>query len=613
MRRIVQRARTRGTEDGFTLVEVIVAMFIVVLIMTALLGALVSSLETVSQARHRQTATALATQALERLRALPYNQVTQPDGSAPEAGLQYAVVNGTGYDFEPVGLIPGVDEPLVVNQLSARWEDQSVGEVTYRIQTYVTRPAATAGGSQTFNLFAVVSWTSATDQGTRRVVERSTTFSPSGCLSTAQSPFAAPCQSYVTAQAGQSLGGVTITNEADAKAMIPGFEDTRLFELTLSANSTSLLVEQTATANAGATTSGVRRVGATEAENGSASAAVSVDSDPSSTPDQEETATASGHSSSALQATGTAGRLVGRAAGSDGGEVRAAINGSSTYCLTTSGAGFATGAAGALHPCASSRVQPGSTASSIVFEPEGTLGFGSLTVPMVSIGNTGTSFRSVSAQLTAPSTTGCTNGIGAGTLGCGYAESSRSLGAVAVGSSTGASATPSGWVSGKPIWQITGLAETLRTEEGSGARVPAYSRSGQLEVWDGTAFRTIDLSCYSLTVTCASPDAGTSRTIAVPPTTISYSGGGGQLTVTYEGAVTVQRPTATRTPATRTGNVVTDCKTEACVSQVNGGSAVVGNLTVVVARNGTEIGRYALSTNLGGLVSQTSYKAAANA
>ncbi|WP_199424068.1 type IV pilus modification PilV family protein [Actinotalea solisilvae] len=605
------RKRVTSRDEGFTLIEVIVAMFVVVLVMASLLGVLVSSIETIAQARHRQTATALATQALERLRALPYDQVTQTDGSAPEGGIEYVVPVATAYAFRPTAVLPGVDEPLVVNALSAHWEDQTVGEVRYRVQVYVTRAPTTSGGEQPFNLYALVSWTSAADNGVRRVAERSVAYSPAGCLSTAQSPFAAPCQAYFTAQSGQALGGVTVTNEVDATAPVPGFEDGRRLDLTLSSNASSLLVEQTASANADAQTTGARRVGATESTTGTAVGSASVDSDPSSAPDQEDSATTGSHSSGAVALQGTAGRLVARPAGSDSGQAWAEINGDATHCISTSGAGFATGTQ--PHPCASSMVRPSSTPASLDYEPEGTLGFGALTVPMVSVPSTGAAFRSVSAQLTQTSTAGCTTGAGPQSLGCAFTAANRALGAVQVGSSAGASTVPAGWVANKPVWQITGLTESARAEEGAGARAPEYVKSGMLEVWDGTSFVTVDLGCYDLTP-CAAPDNGASRVVTIPATTVEYTGGGGHvLSVTYEGAVTVQRPTVVRTPAIRTGVATTDCKTEACVSQINGGAGVVGNLTVVVARDGTEIARYALSTNLSGLVAQATYKAAPNA
>ena len=69
------------------------------------------------------------------------------------------------------------------------------------------------------------------------------------------------------------------------------------------------------------------------------------------------------------------------------------------------------------------------------------------------------------------------------------------------------------------------------------------------------------------------------------------------------------------TPATRTGNLVTDCRDEACVSQYNGGSPVVIALTVSVVdgTTATESGKFGIAADLGGLIGQATYKEAADA
>ena len=60
----VKRASRSPTsrDDGFTFIELLVAMSITMVAMFVLLGVFVSSLSTVTLAKQRQTATALATQ-----------------------------------------------------------------------------------------------------------------------------------------------------------------------------------------------------------------------------------------------------------------------------------------------------------------------------------------------------------------------------------------------------------------------------------------------------------------------------------------------------------------------------------------------------------------------
>lgn len=282
----LKRAVRRG-EAGFTLVEVIIAMVITAMVMAALGYAVVSSLFTIQQARQRQTATALATQQLERLRALPYDLVTQPDPTAPTVAVDYTTTSGSVTSFAPpTRLLPGgINEQLVVNTVSGKTITQTSGNVTYAIETYVTKAAVTAYGSQPFNLTAIVKWTSTVSRGQRETVERSTTYSSAGCLSTANSPFAAPCQAYYTVRAGEALSGITVGSVAGPNQPILGM-DAQQLQLDLSHTSSNLLVEQTASGTSAAVTSGAVVTGASTSTSGDQSAGAAVDSDPSSVPNQ---------------------------------------------------------------------------------------------------------------------------------------------------------------------------------------------------------------------------------------------------------------------------------------------------------------------------------------
>ncbi len=609
MRKAVRAVRR--TDDGFTLVEVLIAMVIIVIVMTAMLGVLVSSLQTIAQARQRQTATALATQALERLRALPYDDVTQTDGSSPDAGLQYTQNVGGVLHFVPTGALDGVDEVLVVNGYSGRLLDQTVDEVTYRTQTYVTLGATTAAGQQPFDLTAVVSYSSTVTHGTRVVAQRSVAYSPAGCLSTAQSPFAAPCQSYFTGQAGQASGSISVTNISDSNQPIEGL-DGLLAQVSLSGNNTSLLVEQTATANAAAQTSGVRAQGLSSvATSGGVSGSVSVDSDPSSTPGQSESTTVA-QSSVPRSLSGAAGVLTMTASSADSGGAAAAIGAASTVCTGASGNPLQTGPSGQLGPCAASHMNPAGTGARLTFQPAGLT---ALSLDLAAVSPAGTADRAVSAKLTTTNTTACTNGSGPGSTGCSHSESRRTLGTVTVGATGampgGVTATlPAGWDPTKGLWVLTGFAEDARAEEGAGARGWSYTRSGTLKVWNGTDYTSVDLSSY------ASPPSGStpaSETWTLPDTILTFSDGSTTVDLAYTAAsVSVARPAVTYTPATRTGDLVTDCKDAACVSRVNGGNAVVGNATLTVTVNGVQVGAMGISTNLGGLLAEATYKAAAN-
>ncbi|CAL8977571.1 hypothetical protein CELL_02603 [Cellulomonas sp. T2.31MG-18] len=596
-RRTIEALRGRPS-DGFTLIEVMVAMFVTTIVMTALIYSVVQSLATIQQARQRQTATALATQQLERLRAEPYDTVTQPDPAFTLGSVAYTTTSGGSTTFNPPAqLVPGgVSEPLVINSVSGQALDQQVGNVTYHVQTYVTKaPLTDTSGTQPFNLTAIVTWRSSVSRGTRELVQRSTTFSSSGCLSTANSPFAAPCQAYYTVRAGEALSGVTVSNVTDPTALIQGMGAKQL-QLDLSHTSANLLVEQTASGTASAVTSGASITASTNSTTGGQSAGAVVDSDPSSVPGQSVTSTTPSQTAATLTTTsGPGGTLSVRPSTSDSGGAQAAIQAPSSLCTDATGSGLVTGLTGAERPCAASMLQTnGSSAVLTYTSPTGTaldLGtFGIATSPS----------RAVAALLGATNLGVCSAG---GSVDCGHAAASRSQGSSSFGALPFSSA-PGGFDASTGLWNVSGIQESAVAEEGSGALGGSYTRSGQVKVWNGTAYQTISLAFDGSTPV--------QQTVTIQPTTIGYAGG---VSVRYDGSVTVQRPSIVRTPtsAARTGNVNTDCKTAACITSVNGSSGVSARVTVTVSVGGTQVTSFATTVDLGGLTADSSFKAAANA
>lgn len=601
------------------MVEILVAMFVIVTVMVAMLSVLVSSLGTIVQSRQRQTATALATQAIEQLRALPYDAVVLPDGSLPDSTLQHTQVVGPNYLFNAHDVLSGVSnqqEPLVVNAWSGRDRAQTVDEITYRVQTYVTR-APIAGTQQTYFLTVVVSWTSQVSPQGRTIAQRSVAYSPPGCLSTSNSPFAAPCQAYLTAQAGQTYAGVTVSNDRDSTLAIEGFSGT-LLDLTLPANGASLIVEQTASANASAQTSGVRMLGPPDGTSGGMSATASVDSDPSSAAGMQATASTPGQSSSTQTLTGTGGSLRVRPLSGDSGAAAAAILADGTYCTGMSGSPLATGSAGQLRPCASSRIQPSGTAGVVEYLPTG---LGWLAVELARVEASPVA-RSVAAQIAGvanaaePNGGACAAGAGPVAEGCAYGAARRDLSLFRLGAPGTTGIGPSGF-DGRGVVTVTGLSETVRAEEGNGARSPFYTRSGTLSVWNGSGYTTINLADYAAPPTGLQPASEEwllPRDLDDNPlTVVAYAGPSGRAVVlTFDGSVIVQRPQFEYTPNTRTGDPVKDCDDAACVTQVNGGAVVVVNVTVTVSRDGAVIGRFGMASSVGGVGAQASYKAAAD-
>lgn len=606
-RQQIHEDRCRSDDRGFTLIEVMVAMFITAIVMTALIYAVVSSLTTIQQARQRQTATGLATQQLERLRAEPYDSVTQPDGAYPAVAVDYTTtISGTTWFKPPARLISGgVSEVLVINGVSGKTVDQVVDGVTYHVETYVTKAAATTSGSQPFYLTAITKWTSTVSRGQRETVQRSTTFSPAGCLSTATSPFAAPCQAYYTARAGESLSGVSVTNTDSSDQPIEGM-DAKLLQLGFAHTSTNLLSEQTVTGTAAATTSSGMTTGSSGSATGGESASVAVDSDPSSVPNQSMSSSTSGHTAAVLSSSGSGGTLSIQPSSGDSGSAVGAIQATSTQCLNADGNGLTTGTTAALlRPCVDSKGQPSGAAATLTYSPP------SAPATVLTLGSFapgGPASRSVAALLSATNSGVCS---AATPVDCSHAAASRTLGTASFGILAGSSSTP-GFDPAQGLWSVSGLTETAAAEEGTGRLAPKFTRAGILKVFTdngagGGSYTSIDLSTFASAAVGATP---ASQTWALPTTTVAYSG----VTIQYSGSVMVQRPRITSSPATRTGSVATDCKTAACTSSVDASGAITARVDVVVKDGaGAEVTKFSVVTDLGGLTVDASYKAAANA
>jgi hypothetical protein len=225
-----------------------------------------------------------------------------------------------------------------------------------------------------------------------------------------------------------------------------------------------------------------------------------------------------------------------------------------------------------------------------------------MSLPMLTVAGTSTPARAVAAQLATSNTNACTAGPPPGTTGCAHAAATRALGQVEVGTLTAGGVGPVGMDHG--LVRLTGLTETVLAEEGEGARPPQYTRTGHLSVWlASNTYAEVDLN------------PTTSASYPIDAQVVYTAPSGKTITLHYTGQVTVSAAQLVRTPATRTGNLATDCKDEACVSQYNGGSPVVIALTVSVVdgTTGAESGKFGIAADLGGLIGQATYKEAADA
>jgi Tfp pilus assembly protein PilV len=177
------------SDSGFGLVEFMISAFVISVVVLSAIGVLTHTVESVGTSRQRQAAAALATQALEQLRGLPYSMVTaglrnddlagDPDISTasgtPRLVLQASATNGAR-----------VDEQLVTNDGTAAIAPLYphrvvVPDSTFRsnatLSVFVTLDPANPG---VYGLTAVVRWTPGAGEAEQTYVQRSKLFSPLG-------------------------------------------------------------------------------------------------------------------------------------------------------------------------------------------------------------------------------------------------------------------------------------------------------------------------------------------------------------------------------------------------------------------------------------------------
>jgi type II secretory pathway pseudopilin PulG len=628
--------KSGASDEGFTLVELVVAMFITLLVMSSMLGIVVESLSSVARSKQRQAATALANAAMEKLRALPYASLTSPVGpqtvAAGDANLNYAstpprllLSTATGCPSTPSSC-----EQLIVNSFSPATVTSVVDGVSYVITTYVSIPNVTTSGAQPFSLTSFVSYTSPVSRGTQTSVQHSTTFSPNGCLSIMTHPFSGPCQTYFTIQAGLSDSGVSVTKvHANPSAAAPDplhpnaingintGDGVGELDLGLPTLSTNLLIEQTVSGKGTVASTDGRQmsdIGSLLTSTGGVTANAAVDTDPSTTTQPSSTPAAISQSSTPLSTTGLGGTLTVTPISADTGQISAGTAADSTLCSggDASGSPLTTGISPTpgYRPCVSGKVQPSGTAGTIVFQALNSLGFAAANFIAAQLDPWSTAARAVSAHLTTANSSACTTSPGATATGCGEAHASRTIDHAYFGGVPSVS-TPSVPVTGTAFstsWSVSNLVEDAYAESGTGARTPAsYSRSGQVNVWcpsncglaAGVNYKTVTLTGVP----------GSTQTVVGDPYTTTYTRPNGTMTFTVQSTVTVTQPTLTASVPDAT------CKTAACSYAATDPQGILGQTTYTVlftdsSGNTTELTSFVVVANLGGLIAQSSMKVA---
>lgn len=190
VRQVATRSRRPHArhEDGLTLVETLIAVFILAVAILALASVAAASILGVRVARDRGHATAAASAVLEQVRSFGFLNAahSSADGSldaSAASGDDYLETDGTDLYFDHDGAGPDPREQLVIRDegdvddwkcepAETCWDVEREGEITVR--TFVTDYPDAATGEPAVRVTAVATWT---DRGDPREVRESTVIS----------------------------------------------------------------------------------------------------------------------------------------------------------------------------------------------------------------------------------------------------------------------------------------------------------------------------------------------------------------------------------------------------------------------------------------------------
>lgn len=594
------RRRMNAHDDGFTLIELSVAMFVTMLVVAALASAFLATIRGIALAKQRQAATGIATATMEQFRAIDYGTLSSGMTcsdltSDPLVTLSGGCTAGVTGTFTPG--FNSISEPVVLQTsgptaapLNPHKTTKKVENATYTIASYVTRPSVS---SQSFNLTVIVSWSTSVTRGTKQIVQRSVAFSPSRCLSSATHPYAGACQASFNADAGLSKAGIVVVNADDGSSVVQGLNTTTKLDMSWASLSTTLNAEQITTLSGLVGTTGVTKTSYLGGKTGGASSTTTADTDPSSTSTGVSTASLSQPATTTIQGSGPDGDLFMSPTTTDTATLDSRTSSTASSCYDATN----TLLNAANLPCSWGTVQPSGTPAAL------TVGLDSGGPSWTVASRTGAPApaRAVVSRIGASGGTACPTVT---TPGCVTSQASRSLGTVSLGglpTAQSGDTAPAGWTGS--LITVSGVQESAYAEAGPGHRNPSFTRSaGSVSYYDVTSGTVKTVSNFTTLPADLAVDLGT--------TTGSYVRGGHTTVVSIAGSMKVGAATPIA-PSVSAPDAT--CKTQACTYSATPSSTLTATLVYTVAMDGSTVLRFAVSVDLGALVARASYKAAFDA
>ena len=223
-------------EHGFTMVELVVAMLVIAVVIVSLIAVQISAALTIADARSRQEATALGNEALEQMRAIPWNVLSKGldhDYLTASGGDSYVTSGNLVVDGLPA--VPLVVATAAQDQNSALpWAplfsatgsnkqvrtDPAGLKSPYTIRAYVTKPVGSP--STLVGLAVIVEWTNGRGK-TNHTTIWSTAYKGSGCGNLDTQPYLGACQALLDAEAtsGSIVSQLTASTASAPVTAVP--------------------------------------------------------------------------------------------------------------------------------------------------------------------------------------------------------------------------------------------------------------------------------------------------------------------------------------------------------------------------------------------------------
>ena len=595
------RQRRAARQDGFTLVEVVVASFVIMTTLLAMAPVVSGALARSGCSRQRDAANSLANQLLEEVRSVSYSTVASGADTNDTTFTTDSNVSISGgvYTYTPTGETMPSNSATGTSAPSAPIDPlkstTTINNTTYTLKTYITNVTGTTGA---YRVVGSVSWSGGSCAGVATSVTSQTVIDqPSGittpCISDTTHPFPAPCQANLDSEVTAGDGYVQITPPTGyAGSAINGIALTNA-ELQMPALDCTLQVEQVTVNTCKATTSGslLAVSGSSSQSAGAQAQNCTASTDPSGTATCSNSLS---QSQSTLTASGSGNSLSLYSGSSDSGSVASTYSASgSTGCDDLSSVLITNSL-----PCDSGNVtQSGASLSATSSLTSGGHSLGSATLASIAVEPSAT--LGFNTRATSSGGTYCATTSGDG---CVHAGIQRSLGTVGIGALPAQIATDVGgtWGCSGYLMQLSGYSDKTTSESGVNSASPTASFTGgstTFKYWNG-------LTCVSQSITQAGWGT-TPPSISVPTATVTdalFSGGVAVVTMT----------TTVTTAGTSTASTTTGCSAT-CTGTATSGSPVVADVVYQVTVSGTTIADLDIHLDLGTLAAKTTYTTAPSA